>query len=217
MVQGTRREKGISMPGSGRRTLEALLAALVATLCAPPGASGQAPDQPVQLPTADVTVVYQFDKVPMNGPHKLTVTYAEAGQRVRTDLFRWIEAKSPYRSTIFDRPANRLITVEPESRSYTQYGIGSAANPGEFIKPELHFKREGTATIAHAKCTEWVVDAVGKTNDGDTACVSDDGVVLRLSSKNPSVASLTATDVHYGAPPDGEFDPPAGYRNRTPH
>jgi hypothetical protein len=203
------------MPASGRRTLEALLVAMVPTLCGPLGALGQAADHPLQLPTGDVTVVYQFDKVPMDGPHKLKLTYTDAGQRVRADLFRWMEAKYPYRSTIFDRPANRLITVEPERRAYIEREIGSSDNPGEFIKPDIHFARQGTATVTHATCTEWVVTAPGKANDQDTACVTDDGVVLRVASKRPSVASLTAIDVHYGAPPNDVFDPPAGFRKVT--
>jgi hypothetical protein len=204
------------MPGCGRRTLEGLLVAFVPMLGVAPSALGQPPDRPLQLPNSDVEVVYRFDKVPMNGPHKLKVTYTEAGQRVRVDLFRWIEAKYPYRSTIFDRPADRLITVEPERRAYSEATIGSTGNPGEFVKTDMHLKRQDTATVEHATCTEWRVDAPGKDNDQDTACVTDDGVVLRLASKRPSIASLTAIDIHYGAPPDGVFDLPAGFHKETP-
>jgi len=50
-----------------------------------------------------------------------------------------------------------------------------------------------------------------------TACVTDDGIVLRLASKRPSVASLIAVDIHYGTPPDDLFSPPKGFpRERIP-
>ena len=203
------------MPGCGRRTLGRLLVALAPMCCAAQSALGQLPDRPLQLPKRDVAVVYRFDKVPIDGPHKLKVTYAEGGERVRVDLFRWVEAKYPYQSTIFDRPANRLITVEPERRAYIEGQVGSASNPGEFIKPDVQFRRQETVTMAHATCTEWTVDAPGKDNDQDTACVTDDGIALSLASKRPSIASLTAVDIHYGAPPDGTFEPPAGYRKQN--
>jgi hypothetical protein len=221
MVYGTPVGKGTSMPRCGWRTGKGLLAAFMPMLClcATPRAWAQLPDHPLLLPKNDVAVVYQLDKVPLNGPHKMTVTYTEAGERVRVDFFRWIEAKHPYQSTIFDRRADRLITVQPERRAYLAVGIGSADNPGEFIKANMsarYLKPQGTTTVAHASCTEWVIDAHGKDNDGDTACFTDDGVLLRLASKRPSIPSLTAIDIHYGAPPDGTFDPPTGFRNEKP-
>jgi hypothetical protein len=190
--------------------------ALAPMFLAAPSALGQQPDRPLQLPNSDVSVVYRFDKVTMNGPHKLKVTYADAGQRVRVDLFRWLEAKSPYRSEIFDGPANRLITVLPERRAYIDNTIGSAANPGEFIKSDVRLKRQETATVAFAKCTEWVLDAPGKEYDKDVACVTDGGILLRAAPNLPSRASLTAIEIHYGAPPDGAFEPPTGYHKELP-
>ena len=95
------------------------------------------------------------------------------GTRVRVDLFRWMEAKSPYQSVIFDRPENRLITVYHERWAYTDRPIGNDPNPGAFLKADLKLVPQGTDTVANTRCTVWKVDAPGKKNDRDTACITD--------------------------------------------
>jgi hypothetical protein len=194
-----------------RRMPPGLLVALLQSLWLMPSAWAQA--GPLSLPKADVTVTYRFDNMPYGGPRKLRITYAKGGELVRVDIFRWVEAKYPSKWNIFDRPGDRLITVEPESRAYTESSIGNNPNPGALLSADIHFSRQGTDTVAHASCTEWKVEAPGKSNDQDTACVTDDGIVLRLASKRPSVASLIAVDINYGTPPDDlfSFSPPKGF------
>ncbi len=187
---------------------------MASALCFTSVAWSQQPDHPLLLPKSDVEVVYQFDKVPMNGPHKLQITYTEAGQRVRLDLFQWAEAKVPYQSIIFDRPAGRLITLDHQTRSYTERPIGDDRNPGAFLSADVALKRQGTDTVAHAPCIVWRVEAPGKSNDQDTACVTDDGIALRLSSSTHGIASLIATSIHYASPPDDTFAPPKGYQRQ---
>jgi hypothetical protein len=199
-----------------RMPLGLLLVALLQGLWSTPSAWAQV-DRPLSLPKADVTVTYRFDKMPYGGPKKLRITYTKGGELVRVDAFRWIEAKYPTASTIFDRPGDRLIRVQPERRAYTESSVGGSPNPGALISTDILFSRQGTDTVAHAPCTEWKVEAPGKPNDQDTACVTDDGIVLRLASKRPSVASLIAIDIHYGTPPDDLFVPPKDFtRERIP-
>jgi hypothetical protein len=50
---------------------------------------------------------------------------------------------------------------------------------------------------------------------GDTACITDDGIALRIASASPAFISLTATAIHYGSPPVDFFDPPAGFRREA--
>jgi hypothetical protein len=206
-LQGTR------MLACRRQTLARLLAiASLPVLCSMPTAWAQQPDRPLLLPQSDVAVVYRFEKMPLDGPQKLLVTYSEAGQRVRIDYFHWMEAKVPYLALIFDRPANREITLIPEHRAYNERPVDNLDNPGEFLGPDLNLTRLGNAMVAQAPCTEWQVEAPGKKNDQDTACVTRDGIVLRLASKRPSAASMTAISIRYGSPPDGIFDPPPGFK-----
>jgi hypothetical protein len=193
-----------------RRITPSLLAALLQSLWSTHSVRAQV-DHPLSLPKVDVTVTYRFDKMPYGGPQKLRITYAKEGELVRVDVFRWVEAKSPAKWNIFDRLQDRLITVEPESRVYTERRIDSSPNPGALLGADTRFSRQGTDTVAHSPCTDWKVEAPGQPNDQDTACVTDDGIVLRLASKRLSVASLIAVDIHYGAPPDDLFDPPKGF------
>jgi hypothetical protein len=176
---------------------------------------GQPVDHPLPFPNSDVAVIYRVDRGPADAPRKLQITYRDAGERVRVDYFRWVEAKTPYLTRIFDRPANRLITVYPERKAYTERDIGGAGNPGIFFRDNTVFKRLGNSVIAYAPCTEWGVEVPGKGEPGDTACVTDDGIALRIASANPAFVSLTAIAIHYGSPPDSFFNGPPGFRRET--
>lgn len=194
-----------------RRFLRNLPLVLAAGLSAPAIAWGQQPDAPLTLPRSDVAVIYRFDKTAMDNYHKWQMTYANGGARVRLDFFHWVEAKYPYMTLIYDRPANRLITIHPESKSYDEQPIGNLDNPGQFIRPGMTFSRGGTETVAFAQCTDWQVRTEG-SDEVDTACVTDDGIVLRLSANKPNVSTMTAIAIHYGAPPDGIFQPPDEFK-----
>ena len=194
-----------------------LLPGVVALTWAAALAAAQGPDRPLTLPTGDVAVVYRFEGVGEDIPHKLLVTYTGQGERVRIDYFRFFEAKSPYLSLIFDRPANRVISLHPESRSYLDRPIGTAANPGAMLPLDADFTRLGQAVVAHAQCIDWMVTNRDKPEDRATACVTEDGIMLRLASTKPKVVTLTATEIHYGPPAAGLFDlPPKFTREALP-
>lgn len=191
------------------------LVASMSVGCPATSAWGQVADHPLPLPTSEVAVIYRIDKGPADAPRKLQITYGDAGERVRVDYFRWIEAKVPYLTRIFDRPANRLIMIFPERKSYTEGALGDAGNPGTFFRENTIFTRLGNSVIANARCTEWRVEVPGRGEPGDAACVTDDGIALRIASASPAFVSLTAIAIHYGSPPQGFFDPPAGFHQET--
>lgn len=198
----------------GRRTRVGRLVASM-SLCPVMSAWGQQADHPLPLPKSEVAVIYRIDKGSTGGPHKLQITYNDAGERVRVDYFRWVEAKAPYLTRIFDRPADRLITIYPERKAYTERAIGDAGNPGAFFREHTIFTHLGNSVIAYARCTEWRVEVPGKGEPGDTACVTDDGIALRIASASPTHISLTAITIHYGPAPESFFDAPAGFRRET--
>ena len=189
--------------------------ALILLLCPAMNAWGQQADHPLPLPKSEVAVTYRIDNGPADAPRKLQITYSDAGERVRLDYFRWAEAKVPYLTRIFDRPGNRLITIYPERKAYIDGAIANAGNPGTFFRENSIFRRLGNSVIANAQCTEWGVEVPGKGGPGDTACVTDDGIALRIASPNPAFVSLTAIMIHYGSPPPSFFDPPPGFRRET--
>jgi hypothetical protein len=177
---------------------------------------GQPAETLLPLPTRDVTVTYRLDGGGPEGAQKLQVTYAQTGERTRLDYFHWMEAKSPFLAVIFDRPGNRLIQVSFEQRAILERQIGDAANPGAFLKAEMHLTRQGPAKVADTACTVWQIRLPDRKDDADTACVTDDGIVLRLLSVDHSRASMTATAVGYAAPAKGLFEPPADFTRQTP-
>jgi hypothetical protein len=201
------------MSGCGRRSFWGVLAALAPMLCAAQGAGAQQPDRPLLLPTSDVVVTYRSDNVSVSAPRMFRITYADAGERVRIDFFRWVEAKVPYKSVIFAHRENRLITVSPEQRAFTEDSAGDG-NPGVLLRADVMFSRQGKAVVAHAPCTEWLVQVPGNKDEQDSACVTDDGILLRLVSSKPNHVAMTAIAIRYGTPPDGTFDPPAGFKRQ---
>jgi hypothetical protein len=200
------------MPASVQRTVPGLSVMLLLTFWPLPGVRAQQADRPPALPTSDVTVRYRLEGVSPDYPRGMQITYAGAGAEVRIDYFRWSEAKYPYLALIFDRPADRLIAVHPESKSYLERQIGDTSNPGALLAPDMTLTRLGADAVAHAPCTVWKIAVADKADDGGTACVTDDGIVLRLTSRIPTVTTMTATTIHYGAPPEGAFAPPAGFK-----
>jgi hypothetical protein len=157
-------------------------------------------------------VAYRFEGATPDGVHKMEITYAKGGERVRIDYFRWFEAKYSFLTVIFDRPANRLISVHPESKSYFDRELGDTANPGVLLSSAMQFTPQGTAVIAYASCNEWKIVIPDKSNGEGTTCVTDDGVLLLLASMKPTPTTLTATAIHYGTPPDSVFAPPPGFK-----
>lgn len=105
--------------------------------------------------------------------------------------------------------------IYPERKAYTEHAIGDAGNPGTFFGENTIFRRLGNSVIANARCTEWEVQVPGNGEPGNTVCVTDDGIALRIPSASPAFASLTAITIHYGSPPEGFFDPPAGFHRET--
>jgi len=203
------------MPANARGMLPVLLLALPPHLSWLPLAHAQQADRPLSLPRDDVAVTYRYDGAPEGSPRQMQITYADKGERVRIEYFRWPEAKVPYLALIFDRPANRLISVQPERKAYIDRQIGNHINPGALLPPNMLFTRQGTSSVAHAPCTEWTIVPPDKPDVSGTACVTGDGIVLHLASTKPTVTTLTATNIHYGAPPDGVFDPPKGFRREV--
>jgi hypothetical protein len=204
---------------SWRRTarVAGLLPVALMCLLSPAHVEAQSADRPVLLPTRDVAAIYQVSgSVPMDGAQKLQITYTKAGERTRVDYFRWIEAKYPYMAVIFDRPADRVTAIMAERRAYVERPVAKTENPAAFLRPGMRFTRQGTATVANIACTEWKVRPADKDEDAGAACVTDDGLMLRLTAAKASDASLTAIAVVYGSPPDGVFEPPAEFERRTP-
>lgn len=199
------------MQGCVRCALTGLLAIALAGVAWIATATAQQPDHPAMLPTRDVTVTYRVDGVDLSGAHKMQITYTRSGVRTRIDYFHWVEAKYPFVSLIFDRPANRSVMVMPEQKGYTLTTIGDTPNRAALLKPWMEFERKYESSIAKTSCTQWEIRRADRSDYLGGACVTNDGVVLHLTSNAPGDTPLTAISVSYGQAPEGFFLPPGEY------
>jgi hypothetical protein len=177
-------------------------------------AAARAQDKPLFAPTRDVTVQYNLTGADQqNGAEKLQVAYADGGQRVRMDYFRYPEAKNPFGSLIYDGKARQVLMILPEEYTYIVRDAGKVANPSKLLDANMEFKRQGTDTVAGVNCTQWLITAYGKPG---SACVTDDGVVLRIARTEPKPGAMEAYAVAYGSQPDDVFSVPLDFKRLAP-
>jgi hypothetical protein len=194
------------------------LSTLALSLTAAFAAVARAQDRPVLLPTRDVAIIYRLPGDSMgNSAQKMQATYADGSKKIRYDFFRFTEAKTPFASWIYDRVAERLIVVMPESRQYEVQPYPTGPTPGGFISADLGFKEQQMTTVAGQPCTNWALSSPSSKVNGAVACIMDDGVLLRLSSPDPrDPPQLLAETLSYTAAPSQFFAPPSGYMRKRP-
>lgn len=162
-----------------------------------------AEDHPPLLPTRDVAVTYNVTARQASGPHEAHLFYSAATQKIRMEAGRQGYA-------IFDQAAHRLTMVMPQQQICMVSPISPSMSPGVLLNDRMHFVRKGTDTVAGQPCTNW--DVTGDRGSG-TACVTADGVLLRVEGRDHdgNSAGLLATAVSYAAQPASLFEPPADF------
>jgi hypothetical protein len=169
----------------------------------------RAGDRPLFAPTRTAAVTYELlGSSQRQGARKMQVTYGSDG-RVRMDFFRFPQANSPFAWLIYDPPSDRITTVLPERRGYVQRDIANLPSPGAFINAKMEFARLGEATIAGLQCTDWRV--VNGSDAEASACITDDGVVLRATRTKPTAGTIEALSVQYETPSPDLFTAPASF------
>lgn len=193
---------------------------VVATLCLPGllAVSAQAQDRPPLLPTRDVAIIYRLPGSATTSPaQKLQATYTDGGKRIRLDFFRFMESKFPFATWIYDGEVDRLIVVRPERREYTEQSSPAGPIPGAFLTADMSFEKQRMIAVAGQPCTNWAIKSANPKVNGSVACVTDEGVVLRLSAPDANAApELLAQVVSFQSPPDGTFSPPSGFMRVHP-
>jgi hypothetical protein len=194
------------------------LSILAVSLTASFATMARAQDHPVLLPTRDVAIIYRLPGDDTgNSAQKMQATFAEHSDKIRYDFFRFTEAKVPFASWIYDRAAERLIVLMPESRQYETQPYPTDPTPGGFLSSDMGFKKQQLTAVAGQPCTDWAVTSSNPKVNGAVACITDDGVLLRLTSPDPKdPPQLLAQNVHYAAAPSQFFVPPPGYMRSKP-
>ncbi len=182
------------------------LMATLAFLAASGAALAQ--DRPPVAPTRDVVVTYRATapaqagaRVPQ-GAQNIRVATTQGGRLLRIE---GVGAGGAY--VIVDRTTQRMVMVMPQDRRYVEMPANDAFARGFVLNESMSFAKRGTETVAGLKCTLWEVTS---REGAGTACVTDDGVLLR-GRGNDGKGGIEATAVRYGPQPAAQFKPPADF------
>ena len=156
----------------------------------------RAEESPPLFPTRDVDITYDVTR-PQQPKIRERVRWLAAEHLERID--------GPDKSTtIYDRGAHTVTLLSPQSRTYRQLD-GAPRGPME-PEPGAKIKRGGDATVAGQPCVDWSWTEDVETR---TACITPDGVILRVVVEGATV--IQARSVSYGAQNPKLFQVPANY------
>lgn len=167
-----------------------------------------AQERPPIAPTRDVLVTYRA-----TAPAQAGARMPQGAQDIRVAttaggrLLRIEGAGAGGAYIIVDRTTQRMAMVMPQDRRYMEMPANDAFARGFVLTESMTFARKGTETVAGLKCTVWEVTS---REGAGTACVTEDGVLLR-GRGNDGKAGLEATGVKYGPQPAALFKPPADF------
>jgi hypothetical protein len=172
-------------------------------------AAGQ--DRPITRPTRDLAVVYHVQAAGPNGePETRTVQMFWTGQGTRLRL----QSDGQPGFGLVDYAAGRMTMVMPPQKAYAVMTFDADHARGLNIPTGAVINRSGSDTVAGVACTEWTVRG---PKGGGTACITNDGLVLRVGSAQPGQpAAMLAVSVTYGPQPADLFTLPAGFHEVTP-
>lgn len=175
-----------------------LIAALAALAAFAQPALAQ--ERPRLQPTSDVEVAYKT--LGRDAGHTMTISQSASIPRMR------IDGGNMPGYAIVDRTRHTTTVVMDQQRSYMEIsGDRPGGSPTKMPDERSSFRRTGSDTIAGLTCTVWEVSTDGQ---GSAACVTANGVMLRIIGKDGR--GLEATKVTYVTQPASKFAPPADYQ-----
>ncbi|MBO1078653.1 hypothetical protein [Roseomonas haemaphysalidis] len=176
------------------------MALLAAAATAVPAMAQPAPARPTLLPTRDVAITYRLegsDKV--RGDIDASWSASQRLLRVDNDSAPgWVlvEERSRRASMVMRQG---LVMRLPDSPEIAML-MDDPSSQGQVT-------RLGPRTVAGLRCTDWRLDR--RDGKGGTACLTPDGVLLRLQQTGRREV-LLATRVAYGAQDPARFRLPSG-------
>lgn len=190
--------------------MRVLFGATLAVLAASGAALAQ--DRPPVAPTRDVVVTYKAT-APAQAPGGAGARLPQGAQDIRVAttqggrLLRIEGMGAGGAYVIVDRTTQRMVMVMPQDQRYVEMPANDAFARGFVLNESMTFVKRGTETVAGLKCTVWEVTS---REGAGTACVTDDGVLLR-GRGNDGKGGIEATAVRYGPQPATLFRPPAEF------
>lgn len=165
------------------------------------GATAQAGQQPLLRPTRDVDVTYRIGD---GGQLQQRMRWLSSRQVMR------IDPPTPGFHVIIDYAAGRMSVVRDEEHLVVDMKApGGIAGAPATAAPS--YERRGDDRVAGVPCTDW--QATNSEGAAALACITADGILLRVRSGERVLAS--ATSVNYAPQDAAAFAVPADYAHRS--
>jgi hypothetical protein len=183
--------------------MKRLLIGAMAASCS----SAFAADLPLLRPNRDVAIVYRVEGTAgaKGAPqsHTIRMFWGQDGEALRVEL----DAQPIV--ALVDFKHRRMAMLIGPRQVMVETKLDPALIPGFVLPAGAKAVRAGTDTVAGLGCAVWRMS--GPRGSG-TACVTDDGVVLRADgSAEHGSGDLEAVSVTYAPQPAALFAPPAGF------
>lgn len=158
--------------------------------------------KPPFAPTRDVTVTYHVT-TPGRPPSEVRLQSRAGGTPMRVDLL----TEGTY--LLLDRTAGVMTMVVPEERMALDLPL-TAGQQDFVLNDQMRFARRGADTVAGLRCTVWDVTLAGERS---TACITEDGVIVRLLGRRQGAgrSTMEASAVVFEGHADDLFVPPAEF------
>ncbi|MGH7155117.1 MAG: hypothetical protein ACREF3_14430, partial [Acetobacteraceae bacterium] len=170
-----------------------------------------AQERPAVRPSHDATVIYHVQVAGPDGVSRsrtLHMYWTGQGTRLRME----VEGQPGFE--LIDFAADRMTMVMADKGSYLEVPFSPGNAPGLTIPPGVSLSRQGTDTVAGTQCTIWGMQGA---QGGGTACITSDGLVLRVrGQKRDDPAAMEAISVVYAPQAAGLFAVPPGLKPLIP-
>ena len=164
------------------------------------GVAARADQQPLLRPTRDVDVTY---RVGDDGHLQQRMRWLASRQIMR------IDPPTPGFHVIIDYQAGRMSVVRDQEHQVVDMKAPGGIAGGPAAAP--NYQRRGDDSVAGVPCTDW--QATNGEGAAALACITADGILLRVRSGERVLAS--ATSVNYAPQDAATFAVPADYAHRT--
>ena len=168
-----------------------------------------AAEHPPVRPAHDVAVTYRIQTIGPDGSPAsriLQMYWTANGTRLRLDS----QDSAGYE--LIDYGASKMTLVLNARKVALNVAFDPHVAPGLNIPSDATMTKSGTGMMAGTPCTDWTIAAAQYTAH---ACITQDGLVLRLSKAANATPALEAISVAYGPQPPSLFSIPPGYNQIT--
>jgi hypothetical protein len=167
---------------------------------------------PPPSPTRDFTATYRADS---GDNQNFSMSWLTSEGILRVD--------TPGGTLLQNTRSRRTTILMTEQRMFVEGDDGKDDGPGiGLVEPGSRVTRKGSERIAGHSCTVWRIEAPKEDPEDEAevkeACVTSDGVPLRVVEMEGGEASktTTVTRLDYASQDAARFRVPAGYRPFDP-